>query len=80
MKTVIQNIVDSKPKLVINFEVDYDNAPFMVKQYCNAMDFQNNLVRELKNNKKVEIMSTERLSLKMTHVNIMSAIIWKPIV
>tara|TARA_B110000196_G_C21092286_1_gene638168 strand:+ start:612 stop:1376 length:765 start_codon:yes stop_codon:yes gene_type:complete len=79
MKTVVQNIVNSNPKLVINFEVDYNTAPFMVKQYCNAMDFQNNLVRELKNNKNVEIISTERLSLNMTHVNIMSAIIWKPI-
>lgn len=80
MKTVVQNMVDSNPKLVINFEVDYDNAPFMVKQYCNAMDYQNNLVQELKNNKNVEIISKERLSLNISHVNIMSAIIWKPTV
>ncbi len=80
MKTIVQNIIDSKPKLVINFEVDFDNAPFMVKQYCNAMDFQNNLIKELKNNKNVEIILIERLSLNISHVNIMSAIIWRPIV
>ena len=80
MKTVIQNIIDSKPKLVINFEVDFDNAPFMVKQYCNAMDFQNNLIQELNKNKNVEIILIKRLSLNISHVNIMSAIIWRPIV
>jgi len=80
MKTIIQNIIDSKPKLVINFEVDFDNAPFMVKQYCNAMDFQNNLIKELKKNENVEIILIKRLSLNISHVNIMSAIIWRPIV
>jgi len=80
MKTVIQNIIDSKPELVINFEVDFDNAPFMVKQYCNAMDFQNNLIQELNKNKNVEIILIKRLSLNISHVNIMSAIIWRPIV
>jgi len=80
MKTVIQNIIDSKPKLVINFEVDFDNAPFMVKQYCNAFDYQNNLIQELKKNKNVEIILIKRLSLNISHVNIMSAIIWRPIV
>ncbi len=80
MKTIIQNIIDSKPKLVINFEVDFDNAPFMVKQYCNAMDFQNNLIEELKKNENVEIILIKRLSLNISHVNIMSAIIWRPIV
>jgi len=79
MKTVIQNLIKSNPKLVINFEVDFENAPFIVKQFCNAMDFQNNLVQELKNNKNVEIISIEELSLNTSHVNIMSAIIWKPI-
>jgi len=80
METIIQNIIDSKPKIVINFEVDFDNASFMVKQYCNAMDFQNNLVQELKNNKNVEIILIKRLSLNISHVNIMSAIIWRPVV
>ena len=80
MKTVIQNIVDSKPKLVINFEVDYDDAPFIVKQYCNAMDYQNNFVDELKKNKNVKIISIKRLSLNISHVNIMSAVIWKPLI
>ena len=80
MKVVIQNILDSKPKIVINFEVDFDNAPFMVKQYCNAMDFQNNLIQELKNNENIEVISIKRLSLNISHVNIMSAIIWRPIV
>ncbi len=80
MKEVIQNILDSKPKIVINFEVDFDNASFMVKQYCNAMDFQNNLIQELKNNENIEVISIKRLSLNISHVNIMSAIIWRPIV
>ena len=80
MKTIIQNIIDSKPKLVINFEVDYDSAPFLVKEYFKARDYQNNLVRELKKlekQKKIEIISIKKLPLSLSPLNRVSAITWK---
>lgn len=60
MPRVLQNIIDGKPKLVINFEIDYDSSPFLVKQYFDARDYQNNLVRELKRlEKKGYCISTQ---------------------
>jgi trans-aconitate methyltransferase len=79
MKTVIQNIVDSNPKLVINFEVNYDNSPFMVRKYFDALDYQNNLVRELNKNMNVEIISIQKFPVSLSAVNRLSCIIWKTI-
>lgn len=80
MSNILKNIIDGKPKVVINFEVDYDPSPFMVKQYFNACDYQNNLVKELsrlEKQKKIEIVSIKKLPLSLTPVNRLSAIIWK---
>jgi len=78
MKTIIQNIIDSNPKLVINFEVDYDNAPFTVKRYFQVRDYQNNFVSELKKHNDVEIISIRKLSFDLSPVNRLSEIKWKP--
>lgn len=80
MPNVLKNIIDGKPKIVINFEVDYDPSPFMVKQYFNARDYQNNLVKELsrlEKQKKIEIVSIKKLPLSLSPVNRLSTIIWK---
>jgi SAM-dependent methyltransferase len=80
MPNVLKNIIDGKPKIVINFEVDYDSEPFMVKKYLDVRDYQNNLVRELhklEKQEKIEIISIKKLPLALTPVNRMSAIIWK---
>jgi len=80
MPNVVKNIVDGNPKLVINFEVDYDSAPFLVKEYFKARDYQNNLVRELKKlekQKKIEIISIKKLPLSLSPLNRVSAITWK---
>ena len=47
MPNVLKNIIDGKPKLVIDFDVDYNTAPFIVKKYFDAKDYQNNFVNEL---------------------------------
>lgn len=80
MPDVIKNIREGKPKLVINFEVNYDSEPFLVKQYFKAKDFQNNLVRILKKLQKqgkVEIISIEKFPFAFSPTNRFSAIIWK---
>lgn len=80
MPNVLKNMIDGKPKLVINFEVDYDSSPYIVKQYFNARDYQNNLVKELRKlekQKKIEIVSIKKLPLSLSCVNRLSAIIWK---
>jgi len=80
MPNVLKNIIDGKPKIVINFEQDYDSSPFMVKQYFNARDYQNNLVRELRKlekEKKIEIISIKNLPLTLSPIHSLSAIIWK---
>jgi len=78
MKTVIQNIVDSTPNLVINIEVDYDSAPFIVKMFFKATDCQDNLMRELKSNPEISIISSTILPLQMLPLNRLSCIQWKP--
>ena len=78
MKQVITNIIKSNPKLVVNFEVDYDSSPYLVKKYIDSRDYQNNLVRELKENPKIEIVSILRLPISMSSVNRLSCIVWKP--
>ncbi len=80
MPNVLKNIIDGKPKLVINFELDYDSSPFLVKEYFKARDYQNNLVRELKKlekQNKVEIISIKKFSLALSPTNRISTIIWK---
>ena len=81
MPTVLQNIVNGKPKLVINFEVDYESSSYMVRKYFDAVDYQNNLVKELKQlekNEKIEILSRKPLEFSGTPTNRRSAIIWVP--
>lgn len=80
MPNVLKNIIEGKPKLVINFEVDYNSASYMVRKYFDVRDYQNNLVDELRNlekQKKIEIISIEKLPLALSPVNRLSAIIWK---
>jgi SAM-dependent methyltransferase len=79
MNKVVQNIIDSNPKLVINFEVDYDNASFLTRKYFDVADFQNNLVQEINKNKNIEIISIDKLDVDISPLNTISAIIWKPI-
>ncbi len=82
MPTVLQNILDGKPKLVINFEVDYDSSSSIVKEYFDSVDYQNNLVSELKKlqkENKINIESIKPFSLSLSPVNRLSSIIWKPI-
>ena len=80
MPNVLKNIIKGKPKIVLNFEVDYDSAPMMVKKYFNSKGYQNNLVRELKKLEKqniVEIISIQKLPLTLSPFNRLSLIIWK---
>tara|TARA_B110000438_G_scaffold210725_1_gene202754 strand:+ start:8664 stop:9506 length:843 start_codon:yes stop_codon:yes gene_type:complete len=80
MPNVLKNIINGKPKLVMNFEVDYDSSPYMVKKYFDACDYQNNLVRELnklESENKIEILSKQKLVHSGSPVNRLSAIIWK---
>jgi SAM-dependent methyltransferase len=81
MHTVLQNILNGKPKLVINFEVDYHSSSSIVKGYFDAVDYQNNLVSELKKfekENKLNIKSIKPFSLSLSPVNRLSSIIWKP--
>jgi SAM-dependent methyltransferase len=80
MPIVLQNILKGKPKMIINFEVDYDSSDSLVKDYFDACDYQNNFVLELKNmQKQIKIESINLLPLALSPVNRLSAIIWKPI-
>jgi hypothetical protein len=79
--TVLQNIINGKPKLVINFELDYDTAPFHVRKFFDSIDCQNNLVRELKKLEKkdiIEILSINKFPINVSVVHNTNAIIWKP--
>ncbi len=82
MPNVLQNIVNGKPKLVINFELDYDDCPFLVRKYMDGIDCQNNLIRELRKLEKkgvIEIISINKFPLSISPVKRASAIIWKPL-
>ena len=81
MSNVLQNILKGKPKLVINFEVDYDSSPYMVRKYLDVCDYQNNLVKELKKlerEDKIKILSIQKLVYSGSPTNRCSAIIWEP--
>jgi len=80
MPNVLKNLVSGKPKIVINFEVDYDSASPKVKRYMNYQGYQNNLVSELKKLEKqneIEIISITKLPLAFNSFNVASMIIWK---
>ncbi|HET8793269.1 MAG TPA: class I SAM-dependent methyltransferase [Nitrososphaeraceae archaeon] len=82
LPSVLTNILNAKPKTVINFEVDYESSPSIVKEYIDALDYQNNLVSELHNleqQNKIKIIANEKLSLSLSPVNRLSSIIWQPI-
>ena len=81
MENALKNIVNGNPKLVINFEVDYDTSPYIVKKYLDSRDYQNNLVKELKILQKkgdIELLSIKKIRYSTSPINVASAIIWKP--
>lgn len=80
MPNVLKNIIAGKPKLVINFEVNYNTSPPLVKKYFDARDYQNNLVNELlklEKQKEIEMVSINKLPLSLSPVNRLSCIMWK---
>ena len=81
MQNALKNICNGYPKLVINFEVDYDASPYIVKKYLDSRDYQNNLVKELKileKNGDIELVSIKKFKYSISPVNRSSAIMWKP--
>ncbi len=79
MSKVIQNMVDSNPKLIINFETDYDRLPFLSQKYHDYSDYQNNFVRELCRNFNVDLDRIVNLPISLSPLVRVSVIIWKPI-
>jgi len=80
MPNILKNLVNGRPKIVVNFEVDYHSSSQRVKKYMDFQGYQNNLVSELQkleNQNKIEIISIERLPLSNNVFNIPSMIIWK---
>lgn len=81
MSIALENILNSKPKIILNFEVNYDSSPYLVKKYFDVRDYQNNLVSELKlmeKEKKIKIIDIKKLFYSGTTVNSISVIVWKP--
>ena len=81
MENVLINIINGCPKLVINFEVDYNEESFLVRKYFDSRDYQNNLVTELKKlekQNKISIISIDKMKFRGSPVNRHSIIIWKP--
>jgi len=82
MKKILLNIISVNPRKIINFEVNYDESSFLTKMYLNSVDYQNNLMKNLKKlerNEKIKIISKEKLNIQYSPVNQLSSIIWKPI-
>ena len=82
MKKILLNIISVNPRKIINFEVNYDESSFLTKMYLNSVDYQNNLMENLKKlerNEKIKIISKEKLNIQYSPVNQLSSIIWKPI-
>lgn len=77
MPSVIKNIINANPKLVINFEVDYEKCSYFQKRHHDSKDYQNNLIDELKNN-EVNILKREKFNFALKYLNQPSVIIWKP--
>ena len=59
MTMMIKNMIKANSKLVINFEVDYENCSYFQKKYMDSKDFQNNLITELINH-KIKIIKREK--------------------
>jgi len=81
MKQTLLNILNSNPKLVIHFEVDFPHSPLMVKSYFKMRDYQDNLVTELEKlqtENMIEIIHNEKLNFAISPVNRLSCIVWKP--
>ena len=77
MNRVIKNIINSNPKVVLNFELDYQKAPLQCRLYFKARDFQDNLVTELEKN-NVEFLKREPMRIGISPKNLISKIVWKP--
>jgi 2-polyprenyl-3-methyl-5-hydroxy-6-metoxy-1,4-benzoquinol methylase len=77
MPLVIKNMINANPKLVINFEVDYENCSYFQKKYMDSKDFQNNLITELINH-KIKIIKREKFNFGLKYLNQPSVTIWKP--
>lgn len=81
MQNVLNNILKGMPKIVINFEVNYNKEPLLVRKYFDSRDYQNNLVNELKkleSEGKISIVKIQKLKFSGSPVNRISAIMWKP--
>lgn len=81
MHNVLNNIIKGCPKLVINFEVNYDDEGLLVRKYFDSRDYQNNLVKELKKLEKlgkISIINIKKMQFSGSPVNRLSVIIWKP--
>ena len=64
MQNVLKNILKGMPKLVINFEVNYNKEPLLVRKYFDSRDYQNNLIDELKkleNDGEISIVKIQKL-------------------
>jgi len=82
MKEILTEIIRCKPKKIINFEVNYDDEPFIVKFYVNSSGYQNNFVKYLKQFEKekiIKILSIKKLKIQQSPVNRISCIVWKPV-
>ncbi|MGY5148923.1 MAG: class I SAM-dependent methyltransferase [Candidatus Nitrosopumilus sp. bin_68KS] len=82
MENIISNLISVNPKKVINFEVNYDDSSLLTKMYLNSVDYQNNLMLNLKkyqSKKKIKILFNKKLSIQFSPVNQLSSIIWEPV-
>lgn len=73
MSNVIKNIAQGRPKLLINFEVDYKKEPYLVRSFVDAHDYQNNLIENLE--KHMRIISRKKLPLSLSPTTRLSCII-----
>jgi len=81
MQNVLNNILKGMPKIVINFEVNYNEEPLLVRKYMDSRDYQNNLVSELKKleqDGKISILKIQKLKFSGSPVNRFSVIMWEP--
>ena len=77
MVDVIKNIIRQKPKLVINIETVYTHVDFISKLYIKKMDYQDNLLKILKQN-NVQILQFYESELSGNPLNRQFCIVWKP--
>lgn len=82
LKEILTEIIRCKPKKIINFEVNYDDEPFMVKFYIHSFHYQKNFVKYLKQfekEKTIKILSIKKLKIQQSPLNRLSCIVWKPV-